>query len=105
MGLGVARGQESWDRIETALGRNWMVMEPRRAGKVECEGACQAGGGKNELETLRNVSRPGAQETESSQGLGGGQAACPCYGHTTTQNTACSSKRSGLLLKSCVSIR
>lgn len=71
MGLGVARGQESWDRIETALGRNWMVMEPRRAGKVECEGACQAGGGKNELETLRNVSRPGAQETESSQGLGG----------------------------------
>lgn len=71
VGLGVARGQESWDRIETALRRNWMVMEPRRAGKVVCEGACQAGGGKNELETLRNVSRPGAQETESSQGLGG----------------------------------
>lgn len=39
MGLGVARGQESWSRTENALGRNWMVMDQRRAGKVVCGGA------------------------------------------------------------------
>lgn len=34
--------------------------------------ACQAGGRENELETLRNVSRPGTQRVESSHSLRGG---------------------------------
>lgn len=50
-----------------------MVMEQRKAGEGSVCGspACQAGGRENELETLRNVSRPGTQGVESSHGLGG----------------------------------
>lgn len=36
MGLGVARGQESRDRTENALGRNWMVVEQRKARGMSC---------------------------------------------------------------------
>lgn len=49
--------------IANALGRNWMVTEQRKAGEGSVCGspACQAGGRENELETLRNVSRPRTQ--------------------------------------------
>lgn len=59
--------------IENALGRNWMVTEQRKAeeGSVCGSQARQAGGRKEELETLRNVSRPGTQRVESSHGLQG----------------------------------
>ena len=59
--------------IANALGRNWMVTEQRKAGEGSVCGspACQAGGRENELETLRNVSRPRTQRVESSHGLGG----------------------------------
>lgn len=60
--------------IENALGRNWMVTAQRKAGEGSVCGsqACQAAGRESELETLRNVSRPGTQRVESSHGLGGG---------------------------------
>lgn len=83
--------------IANALGRNWMVTEQRKAGEGSVCGspACQAGGRENELETLRNVSRPRTQRVES----------CPYRGHTTTRNMACSSKDGELTSKICVSTR
>lgn len=66
--------------IQNALGRNWMVTEQRKAGEGSvCVGeppvwepSMPGGGRENELETLRNVSRPGTQRVESSHGPGGG---------------------------------
>lgn len=66
--------------IANALGRNWMVTEQRKAGEGSMCGspACQAGGRENELETLRNVSRPGTQRwshpTAWGVGWGGGRS-------------------------------
>lgn len=59
--------------------------------------ARQAGGRKEELETLRNVSRPGTQRVESSHGLqGGGRNPAYIVGTQPTWIRACGSKEGEL---------
>lgn len=85
--------------IENALGRNWMVTEQRKTeeGSVCGSQARQAGGRKEELETLRNVSRPGTQRVESSHGFrGGGRNPAYIVGTQTTRIGACGSKEGEL---------
>lgn len=78
---------------ETGRSRN------RKAGEGSVCGsqACQAGGRKEELETLRNVSRPGTQRVESSHGLwGGGRRPAHIVSAQTARNGTCGSKEGEL---------
>lgn len=78
--------ETGWSRNERKAG------EGSVCGSHQCGSrACQAGGRENELETLRNVSRPGTQRVESSHGPGGGGEVGGIM-PTSWAHVACSSK-------------